>query len=192
MQTFDTSRFAGVGEYIVSVTGTGGDYDLTLRSGKVITAYDNTAGVFSVAAPTPGDVFLIGTQTGERKIASTDWQVIPSALANIILRQKDHLAMIPLVLSPEDEAEDAAVDAAITVTFNKDIASKVDAKVAVNDGAAVACTITSSGAVLTITPDADLEFETEHTVTITTGAVVGDAGNTNETFSFSFTTAADE
>ena len=191
MKTFDSLRFAGVGDYIVSVSGSTGDYDLTLRNGETIEEYDETAGVYSTAAPTPGDVLLKGTQTGSRTIASTDWQVIPSALAGYLLRQKDHLAMIPTVLSPLDEAVDVAVDAVITVTFNKDIASKVDAKVAVDDGAAVACTITNSGAVLTITPDADMEFETEHTVTVTTGAVLGDAGNTNETFSFTFTTAAE-
>lgn len=192
MKFFDSKRFAGVGDYILSVTGSTGDYDLTLRSGYVIEEYDETAGVFSTSAPTPGDVVIKGTQTGLRTIASTDWQVIPSTMAPYLLRQQDEENMIVSGLSFADEDDDIAIDEAFTITWNKDVASDVDAKFTLLDGATpVDCTITISGATSVITPDADLDNETEYTLGIAIGAVTGDAGNSNVVaYSYTLTTVA--
>lgn len=196
LKFFDSKRFAGIGDYIVSVTGSTGDYDLTLRSGHTIEEYDETAGVFSTAAPSPGDVLLFGSQTGTtagRKIDGTDLQVIPSALALYLLRQQDEEAMTVEGLSFADDDDDIAIDEAFDITWNKDIASDVDAKFVLTEvgGSAVACTITFSGAVSTVTPDASLSNATEYTLDIGAGAVTGDAGNTNEAVAqLSFTTVA--
>lgn len=196
MKFFDSKRFAGVGDYIVSVSGSTGDYDLTLRNGLTIEEYDETAGVFSTAAPTPGDVLLLGSQTGTaagRAIDTADLQVVPSAMALAILRQQDEAAMVVTGLSFADADDDIALDEAFTITWNKDIASDVDAKfVLTEDGVgAVACTITFSGAVSTITPDANLTAEAAHTLSVAAGAVTGDAGNTNAALTdLTFTTVA--
>lgn len=183
MKFFDSKRFAAVGDYIVSVSGSTGDYDLTLRNGLTIVEYDETAGVFSTAAPSPGDVLLLGSQVGSaasRAIDTTDLQVVPSTLADYILRQSDSLAMIATATSYADGDEDIAIDEAFTITWNKDIASDVDAKFTLLDGVTpVACTITFSGAVSTITPDANLDLSTAYTLAVAAGAVTGDAGNTN-------------
>lgn len=182
LKVFDSKRFAGVGDYIVSVSGSTGDYDLTLRSGLVVVEYDETAGSFSTAAPTPGDVLLMGTggTAAGRLPAGSDLEVIPATLALEILRQQDSLAMQATATSYADGDTDIALAEAFTITWNKDIASDVDAKFVLLDGVTpVACTITFSGAVSTITPDADLTTATEYTLTIGAGAVTGDAGNTN-------------
>ena len=196
LKFFDSKHFAGIGDYITEVSGGTGDYDLTLRSGHTIKEYDETLGVFSTAAPTPGDVLLFGSQTGTaagRALDSEDLQVIPSALALYLLRQQDEEAMKVIDLSFADEDDDIAVDEAFDITWNKDIASDVDAKFVLTEvgGSAVACTITFSGAVSTVTPDEDLDNETEYTLDIAEGAVTGDAGNTNEAVAqLSFTTVA--
>ena len=195
MKFFDSKRFAGVGDYIVSVTGSTGDYDLTLRNGLVIEEYDETAGVFSTAAPSPGDVLLLGSQTGTaagRAIDTSDLQVIPSTLAIYLLRQQDEAAMVVTGLSFADGDDDIAIDEAFTITWNKDVASDVDASFTLLDGATpVDCTITFSGATSVITPDADLDNETEYTLGIAIGAVTGDAGNSNAVaYSYTITTEA--
>lgn len=195
MKFFDSKHFAGVGDYIVSVTGSTGDYDLTLRNGLTIVEYDETAGVFSTAAPTPGDVLLIGSQTGTaagRASGSTDLQVIPSIMAIYMLRQQDEEAMSIVEMSFADGDEDIALTETLTVTWNKDVASDVDAKFVLLDGVTpVAATITFSGAISSINPDASLDASTEYTLTIGAGAVTGDAGNTNVAQdTITFTTAS--
>jgi hypothetical protein len=195
MKFFDSKHFAGVGDYIVSVTGSTGDYDLTLRSGLTIEEYDETAGVFSTAAPSPGDVLLLGSQTGtgaSRAADTTDLQVVPATLALSILRQQDLAPVEVVSMSFADGDDDIAIDEAFDITWNKDIASDVDASFTLlDDTTPVACTITFSGAVSTITPDANLDNSTEYTLAVAAGAVTDEAGNQNAAVGpFTFTTVA--
>ena len=88
MRFFKSEHKAGVGEFIASVTGSTGDYDLTLRDGTVYEEYDETANGYGTAAPVAGDLCIFGIGGGDsagRRPTHGDIQVIPAAEANRLM-----------------------------------------------------------------------------------------------------------
>jgi len=95
---------------------------------------------------------------------------------------QDGLPIVVEAKTPADEATNVALNAAITVTFNQDIALNTPHGITISDDV----TITSAsvaGRVLTIV-HGGLVYETTHTVTIPVGAIIGG----EEAISWSFTT----
>jgi hypothetical protein len=179
MKNFVSRHLAGVGNYIASVSGSTGDYDLTLVDGTVYEGYDETANSFGTAAPGRGDLCLFGTDGATRRIGSADVDVLPLEIANQFLRIKDTSAPTA-VLSPLDEAEDVAITANITLTFNKDVSIATAASIVLADVATstpVDCTNSVSGHVVTINPDASLTNEEVYDITILADAIADMAGN---------------
>jgi hypothetical protein len=187
MFTVKFSNFSGPGDYIDSVSGSSGDYDLTLRSGEVVEGYDETAGLFSTAAPIPGDLYIKNYLAGPAITAAVE-QVIPAALAYLLCVTRDMATFAVDSISPADEAEDVAVDANIVITLNRKIASKTDASIVVDAGAGALTTVKSiSGNVLTINPSSNFSNDDEVTVTLTEGYCVDDQGNDAPAATYTFT-----
>ena len=69
-------------DQIASVSGSTGDYDLTLDNGEVITGYDETAGSFDTAAPVADDYACFGILGGTRNMTAADCEVIKEAVFN--------------------------------------------------------------------------------------------------------------
>lgn len=88
MRDYRTIKMVGAGDFIASVTGSTGDYDITLDDGTVYEGYDETAGTFSTDAPAAGDLLVFGIIDGNRLITSgsASPEVIPAAdAANFIV-----------------------------------------------------------------------------------------------------------
>ena len=81
MRDYRAIKMVGAGDFIASVTGSTGDYDITLDDGTVLEEYDETAGVFDSAAPVAGDLLTFGLLTGSRLITVANAQVIKAAVA---------------------------------------------------------------------------------------------------------------
>jgi hypothetical protein len=85
MKTFRTVRMCAPGEFISSVSGSTGDYDLTLDDGTIIEGYDEGEGNFTSAAPAIGDLVMVGALTGHQLLSAAvgtlDIDVIPAAQA---------------------------------------------------------------------------------------------------------------
>lgn len=79
MRDYRTINMVGAGDFIASVTGASGDYDLTLDDGTVIEEYDETAGTFSTSAPAAGDLAVFGIINGDRRVLVANVEVIPAA-----------------------------------------------------------------------------------------------------------------
>jgi hypothetical protein len=81
MRLFKTIHMAGPGDFIASVSGSSGDYDITLDNGETIEGYDETAGAFSTAEPVADDLVVFGFQGGSRAFTAANAEVIPAAQA---------------------------------------------------------------------------------------------------------------
>ena len=79
MRDYRSINLIGAGDFIASVTGSTGDYDITTDYGFVLTGYDETAGNFSTAAPAAGDLLTFGILTGNRKAIVANAEVIIAA-----------------------------------------------------------------------------------------------------------------
>jgi hypothetical protein len=174
MKFFNTTHLAGVGEFITAVSGSTGDYDLTLADGTVVEGYDETAGTFSTAAPVVGDLFLYGTDGAGRLLASADQDVIPAVSAAAFMRQKDNKEVLLVTSVPAHEAVDVAIDANVVLNFNTTVL------IADSDGIVLSDTGTSTpvaGAVsvlnnvVTINPTGNLTNEEEYQVVIASDAI---------------------
>lgn len=85
MRDYRSIRYAAAGDYIGSVSGSSGDYDLTLDDGTVIEAYDETAGTFDTTAPVAGDLAVFGILTGDRRVVVANVEVIKAAVAALFI-----------------------------------------------------------------------------------------------------------
>lgn len=81
MRTYRSINMAGAGDFIASVTGATGDYDITLDNGFTLTAYDETAGTISTATPAAGDLLVFGLLTDSEIFSVANAEVIPAAQA---------------------------------------------------------------------------------------------------------------
>lgn len=77
-----SKHLACVVDQIASVTGSTGDYDITLDNGEVITGYDETAGSFDTAAPVADDYVCFGLLTASRAFTAANAEVIKEAVFN--------------------------------------------------------------------------------------------------------------
>jgi hypothetical protein len=66
-------------DWIVSVSGSSGDYDIVLGSGVTIEEYDETAGSFDTTAPAANDMITFGLLTGSPLIDVANCEVIAAA-----------------------------------------------------------------------------------------------------------------
>lgn len=89
MRTYRSLPIAGVGDFIASVSGSSGDYDITLDDGTVLTAYDETAGKFSTAAPAAADLLLFGTLLESEAISVANAQVLDAEWVAYFFRPED-------------------------------------------------------------------------------------------------------
>lgn len=90
MRTYRTINITGAGDFIASVSGSTGDYDITLDDGFILTGYDETAGSYSTAAPAAGDLLLFGPLTGQRAATVANAEVIPAAQAADFFKPVDN------------------------------------------------------------------------------------------------------
>jgi len=72
-------------DQIASVTGSTGDYDITLDNGEVLTGYDETAGSFDTAAPVADDYVCFGLDGGARDFTAANAEVVKEAVFNIFM-----------------------------------------------------------------------------------------------------------
>ena len=72
-------------DQIASVSGSSGDYDLTLDSGLVLEEYDETDGSFDTAAPVADDYVCFGMDGGGREYTAANAEVIKEAVFNIFM-----------------------------------------------------------------------------------------------------------
>jgi hypothetical protein len=89
MRNYRSIRMSGAGDFIASVSGSTGDYDLTLDDGTVFAGYDETTGTFSTAAPQAGDLLVFGIYTGQRLMTAANAEVIPAASAAAFIIPED-------------------------------------------------------------------------------------------------------
>jgi len=90
MRNYRGLPIAGVGDFISGVSGSSGNYDLTLDDGTVIEEYDEGDGlVISADAPAAGDLCLIGARTGSRSLDVANVDVIPAEIAAYFFRPAD-------------------------------------------------------------------------------------------------------
>jgi hypothetical protein len=90
MRFYRTIKLSGVGDFIASVSGSSGDYDITLDNGFVLEEYDETAGVFDQEAPVAGDLLVFGALTGSRTPTVANAQVIKAAVAADFFTPEDN------------------------------------------------------------------------------------------------------
>ena len=93
MRDYRSNSLIGSGDFIASVSGSSGDYDLTLDDGTVIEEYDETASLYPEAAgditPAAGDLALIGVNTGNRIVSGANCQVISAEVAAWLFNPAD-------------------------------------------------------------------------------------------------------
>ncbi len=89
MRNYKTINITGCGDYIASVSGSTGDYDITLDDGFVLEGYDETAGIFDTAAPVAGDLLLFGPITNSPLVTVANAQVVKAAVAADFFRPVD-------------------------------------------------------------------------------------------------------
>ena len=89
MRDYRTINMVGSGDFIASVSGSSGDYDITLDNGFVLEAYDEAAGEFDTSAPVAGDLLTFGMLTGGRAPSVANAQVIKAAVAADFIVAKD-------------------------------------------------------------------------------------------------------
>ncbi len=176
-----------------NITGTVTDYitDIPVVGATVtvgglsdVTDWDGAYTINGI--PAGADQAITATATGYRAYADTVTITAGETL--------DHgFEMVPYdrvtATDPVDGAVDVPVDQAITVSFQHNIEAGADfADITVNDGTDdIATTNNILDNVLTITPDADLEYDTTYTVTVPAAAVDG-VRVMEEDLVFSFTT----
>lgn len=180
MKIFVTTHTSGVGGFITAVTGSTGDYDLTLDDGTTVEGYDETAGSFSTDAPLPGDLFIYGEDGSGRLLASADQDVVPAKTASKFFRFKD--VTLPTLASsdPAHEETDVAIDANVDLTFSKAMAIADSDGIVLSDTATstpVASAVSVSGTVVTINPTGNLTNSTEYKVVVSAAALDDLAGN---------------
>ncbi|WP_221040204.1 S-layer homology domain-containing protein [Gelria sp. Kuro-4] len=159
-----------------------GPTKLDTNQEEVITIKDVAAGTYTVY------VLVKKTVGSEVAIIATKTRVIT------VEALEDTTAPMVASTDPLNNATGVPVDKVITVTFSEDVQEGASfGQIALKDAAdtTVECNVTLSGKVLTIDPNADLDYSTIYTVTIPAGAVKDLAGNDLEAeYTFSFTTAA--
>lgn len=84
MRDYRSINLVGAGDFIASVTGSTGDYDIVTDYGFTLVGYDETAGTFDTAAPVAGDLLTFGMITGGRKAVVANAEVIKAAVAAVI------------------------------------------------------------------------------------------------------------
>lgn len=72
-------RLTGAYNWIASVSGSTGNYSITLDNGVVITGYDETAGVYDTTAPAANDMITFGLVTGSPLLTAANAEVIAAA-----------------------------------------------------------------------------------------------------------------
>lgn len=198
MRFFKTGHKAGVGEFISGVTGSTGDYDLTLQDGTVFEEYDETANTYGVAAPAKGDLCLFGSAGGDaigRKPSHGDIVVIPALEASRWFPQVDSLAPSIVALSPADEATGVVATVDLTQTLGKaGLSIESQALITLTDGAGTPLdepgTFSISGAVGTFAPTgASMNTGEVYTMAFAAGALSDVYGNLSEAYSYTFTIA---
>jgi hypothetical protein len=90
MRDYRTINMVGAGDFIASVSGSSGDYDLTLDNGFVFEGYDNTAdtSLGDGTAPAAGDLCIFGALDGNRSVAGQP-NVVQAATAAIFFAPAD-------------------------------------------------------------------------------------------------------
>jgi len=89
MRDYKSINMVGAGDYIASVSGSTGDYDLVTDSGFTLVEYDETAGTFDTTAPVAGDLLLFGAINGQRQAIVANAQVIKAAVAALFFAPAD-------------------------------------------------------------------------------------------------------
>ena len=80
---YERIRLTAAYAWIASVSGSTGDYDLTLSNGVVLEGYDETAGNFDTGAPQANDMITFGLLTGSPLITVANAEVIDAADATL-------------------------------------------------------------------------------------------------------------
>lgn len=80
-----TKHLTCVVDQIASVSGSTGDYDITLDNGEVLTGYDETAGNFDTAAPVADDYICFGILNGDMTFSAANAEVIKEAVFNLFM-----------------------------------------------------------------------------------------------------------
>ncbi len=181
---------------------------------KRVTTASVTADTFTVAngAPVDGTVTVAGNRRSatftpagpldhetEYTVSLTDGVVDGAgnplvAFESVFTTEEPDLTPPQVVtVSPPNGDDDVTVDTDVVVTFSEpiDAGTVGPASFTLSNGAAVAGSVNVAGNGLsaTFSPDADLAFDTGHTVSLTS-AVTDLAGNSLPAFASSFTTAS--
>jgi len=90
MRDYRCVNFVGAGDFIASVSGSSGDYDLTLDNGYVFEGYDETAdtSLGDGTAPAAGDLCIWGALDGKRQVSNQP-NVVQAATAAIFFVPAD-------------------------------------------------------------------------------------------------------
>jgi hypothetical protein len=90
MRLYRGLPLSGVGDFIASVSGSSGDYDITMDNGIVLEAYDETdTSLISNDAPAAGDLLVFGLRLDSRAATVANADVIPAEIAAYFFRPAD-------------------------------------------------------------------------------------------------------
>lgn len=90
MRSYRALPIAGCGDFIASVSGSSGDYDITLDDGTVLEEYDETStDLISNDTPAAGDLCVFGLRTLTEVVSVANCDVIPAEVAEFLFRPAD-------------------------------------------------------------------------------------------------------
>ena len=202
MQLFRFLNTRGVGDFISAVSGSTGNYTVTLEGGYTYAGFNEALNLYGTAAPVVGDLCLFGSATGAgdgRKPVNGDIQVIPSALTEVLIvgqgasTEPVRPTMIPI---PADGSTGASQYASWIGTCSEPCTCPSGGEGVtmnqVSDGTPVLSVVSFADSVLTVNPNSGLPSETEFSVTIPADLIFNASGVAMAETVFTFTTEMGE